>query len=304
MAAPRFLLQTPLSGDMPILLDGAPVQARYAELQRVAGPHAALFAEPVPTRDADGNIVSFAWYAQGVEARPLAEVHATQRGGPEGMLRSALAALMPRVLGDGPDAVLLGAALTLRDMRSIIVVDGRPVLAGWGVVPPDDSRDTRTRIAAGLGLFLPAAASTGSNPAGAERIARAPAPRAAMPVPQPGGRAQTGPRRLWLIPAGLAVAVIFLAIGFWLGWHILAEAAAKRTLTATLLDRDQLRVTLEEQRRTNEALTQEVEQARLLLEGNVCRATPLATPPGRAPAAQDLPARPDAQPAAPATPAR
>jgi hypothetical protein len=158
MAAPHFLLQTPVGAVVPVELGGAPVQARFAELQRAAGPQAALFAEPVPTRDAGGAIQSFAWYAEGSEAQPLAGLAQPQRAAAEAELRAALAALLPLAQGDGPDAALVAAALALPDAGALLVIDGRPVLAGWGMVPAGDRRAAAARIAGVLGPFLPAAA--------------------------------------------------------------------------------------------------------------------------------------------------
>ena len=303
MAAPHFLLQTPVGAVVPVELGGTPVQSRFADLQRAAGPHATLFAEPVPTRDGAGAIQSFAWYAQGAEAQPLTGLVQPQRAAAEAQLRAALSALAPLARGSGPDAALVAAALALPDAGAILVIDGRPVLAGWGMVKAGDMADPGARIAAVLGPFLP----------GATEAAEAPAPRAApmrsAPPPPPptlpaGVAAPIGPRRFWLIPAAIAVALIFLALGFWLGWHLLAKAAAERTQYAEFIDRDRVRQALELQRRTNEGLAEEVERARRAAEGDVCRATPLTTPPGRAPLPQDLPARPTppATPDAPLAP--
>jgi S1-C subfamily serine protease len=298
MAAPHFLLQTPVGAVVPVQVGGQPVQARYAELQRVAGAEAGLFAEPVPTRDGTGAILSFAWYAQGIEAQPLTTLPQPQRAAAEAALRASLAALAPRAQGSGPEAELLAAALALPDAGAILVLDGRPMLAGWGLVPEGDRRDAASRMAAVLGPFLPSAAPTTPPPV---------PPRAAVarPVPPPGppagalaAAAPVGPRRFWLIPAALLVALVFLGLGFWLGWHLLAEAAANRRLTAEFADRDRIREAIELQRRTNEGLAEEVERARAAAEGDVCRAAPLTPAPGRSPLPQDLPARPTA----PATP--
>ncbi len=303
MAAPHFLLQTAVGAVVPVEVGGQPVQARFADLQRAAGPHATLFAEPVPTRDADGAIRSIAWYAAGSESQPLSTVTQPQRAAAEAQLRAALAALAPLTQGNAPDAALIAAALSLADAASILVIDGRPVLAGWGLTPAGDSRDAPARIAAVLGAFLPAAAS--AAPPVAPRAAPS---RSAPPPPPPpavtAAAAPIGPRRFWLIPAAIGTALLFLILGFWLGWHLLAEQAAGRRQYAELIDRDRVRQALELQRRTNEALAEEVERARRAAEGDVCRATPLTTPPGRGPLPEDLPARPTppATPDAPLAP--
>ena len=304
MAAPHFLLQTPVGSVVPVEVGGQPIQAQYAALQRAAGAQAGLFAEPVPTRDATGAIISFAWYAPGAEAQPLSSLGQPQRASAESQLRAALADLAPRAQGVGGDAALIAAALSLPDARAVLVVDGRPVLAGWGLVPAGDQRDAAARIASVLGPFLP-----GTPPAGAAPVAPRAAPMRSAPPPPPpilptGTAAPIGPRRFWLVPAAIAVALIFLLLGFWLGWKLLADAVANRPQTAELVDRDRIRQTIELQRRANEGLAEEVERARRAAEGNVCQATPLTTPPGRGPLPQDLPARPTppATPDAPLAP--
>ncbi|WP_203076635.1 trypsin-like peptidase domain-containing protein [Falsiroseomonas ponticola] len=302
MAAPHFLLQTPVGSVVPVELGGQAVQARFADLQRAAGAQAGLFAEPVATRDATGAILSFAWYAPGTEAQPLSSLGQPQRAAAESQLRAALADLAPRAQGSGGDAALIAAALALPNSSAVLVVDGRPVLAGWGLVPAGDTRDAATRIAAVLGPFLPGPAS--ATPAAPRATPTRSAPPPPPPVLPTATAAPIGPRRFWLVPAAIAIALVFLALGFWLGWKLLAEAVANRPQTAEFVDRDRVRQAIELQRRANEGLAEEVERARRAAEGNVCQATPLTTPPGRGPLPQDLPARPTppATPDAPLAP--
>ncbi len=299
MAAPQFLLQTGAAS--PALVGGQPVQTRFADVQRAAGAFAGLFAEPVPTRDASGAIVSFAWYGPGgggAEPEPLTALPQPRRAAAEALLREALATLAARAKGAGGDAALLAAALTLPDAGTILVLDGRPVLAGWGLGPANDTRGVDARLAATLGPWLPGAGASmapGSGPTAAPRAAgpsgatTPPAP----PPPPPGGSAPGGPRRWWLLPVGLSIAAVFLALGFWLGWRALADQVANRRLTAEFVDRDRVRQAIELQRRSNETLAEEVERARAAAQGNVCRAEPnTLAPPGRTLMPQDLPARP------------
>ncbi|WP_431282626.1 S1C family serine protease [Humitalea sp. 24SJ18S-53] len=288
MAAPQFLLQT--GAEAPALAGGQPVQARFAEVQRAAGAFAGLFAEPVPTRDASGSIVSFAWYgptANGAEPEALTSLPQPRRAAAEAQLREALAALAPRAKGAGPDAALLAAALTLPDAGGILVLDGRPVLAGWGLGAAG---------MAALGPWLPGTAPAPAPPRAAPTGGATAPP--APPPPPPGGIAPGGPRRWWLLPVGLGIAALFLALGFWLGWRALADQVANRRLTAEFVDRDRVRQAIELQRRSNETLAEEVERARAASQGNVCRAEPnTLAPPGRTLMPQDLPARPTPAPA-------
>jgi S1-C subfamily serine protease len=288
MAAPHFLLQTPVGAVVPVEVGGAPVQSRFADLQRIAGPAATLFAEPVATRDSDGSVRSFAWYAPGAEAQPLSSLVQPGRAAAEAELRAMLAPLVALSQGGGPDAALVAAALALPDAGSILVLDGRPVLAGWGMVQAGDSRDPQSRIAGVLGPFLPGSAPAAARPAPSRSAPAA----AAVPIAPVSGAAPVGPRRWWLIPAAIAVALLFLGLGFFLGWKMLADAAAGRRQVAEFVDRDRARQALDMQRRTNEALAEEVERARRASQGDVCVATPLNPPPGRAPLPSDLPARP------------
>lgn len=299
MAAPHFLLQTPVGAVVPVEIGGVPVQTRFAELQRIAGASAPLFAEPVATRDGDGSIRSFAWYAPGAEAQPLASLVQPGRAAAEAELRAMLAPLVAISQGNSTEAALVAAALALPDAGSILVLDGRPVLAGWGMVQAGDSRDAQSRIAGVLGPFLP-----GSAPATVRAAPTRSAPAAAaVPVAPVSAAAAVGPRRWWLIPAAIAIALLFLGLGFWLGWRMLAESAANRRQVAEFVDRDRVRQALELQRRTNEALAEEVERARRASQGDVCQATPLNPPPGRAPLPSDLPARPTPPTPADAPPA-
>jgi len=296
MAAPQFLLQTPVGASGPILVGGQPAQSRFADLQRIAGVHAGIFAEPVPTRDAGGAIVSIAWYGTGSEAEPLTSLPQPRRAAAEAALREAMAALAPRAQGAGEDAALLAAALTVPDAGAILVLDSRPVLAGWGLPAANPA-------APALAPFLPTAGpAPASPPPSAARPAMARPAAPAPPAAPVGASAPAGPRRWWLLPVALLIAALFLGLGFWLGWRALSDIIAHRQLTAEFVDRDRVRAAIELQRRTNETLAEEVERARAGAEGNACTATPLTPPPpGRTLMPQDLPAQPT--PAAPDAPA-
>ncbi|PWR18512.1 S1 family peptidase [Zavarzinia aquatilis] len=76
----------------------------------------------------------------------------------------------------------------------------------------------------------------------------------------------------WLIPAGLVVALVFLALGVWLGWALLAHKLDGLEGRASLIDEARTREEIALQKKANEALEQRIAEAKKILEGNVCTA--------------------------------
>lgn len=74
----------------------------------------------------------------------------------------------------------------------------------------------------------------------------------------------------WLIPAGLAVALAFLALGVWLGWALLAHRLDGLEGKASLIDETRAKEEIALQRKANEALEQRIAEAKKVLEGDVC----------------------------------
>lgn len=74
----------------------------------------------------------------------------------------------------------------------------------------------------------------------------------------------------WLIPAGLAVALVFLALGAWLGWALLAHKLDGLEGRASLIDEARTREEIALQKKANEALEQRIAEAKKILEGDVC----------------------------------
>lgn len=93
-----------------------------------------------------------------------------------------------------------------------------------------------------------------------------------MSMPQsPSSSAE--PRRgkpWWLIPAGLVVALVFLALGAWLGWALLAHRLDGLEGRASLIDEARTREEIALQKKANEALEQRIAEAKKILEGDVC----------------------------------
>ena len=285
MASPRFILKTELTGLEPVAIGGAPVLDADARLRALLGPErAALFAEPVVTWGNGRNAGSVSWYAvAGGDPVPLAALAPARRAAVEQRLAEALAALSP-LMADP----LLRGALVLAGPDAILAVDDQPLIAGWGLAPAGALRDPASRAAhlrAVYGTALPPAllaegapapeAPRPAPPPAAPRPAVAPVPPPPLPpgppAAAPAPRAVSSAWNWWLLPIGALVALIFLGLGFWLGWQLISERIAAQRLVAHVADASRIDDQVRRQRETNEALQREIEQARLALQGDVCR---------------------------------
>ncbi|WP_333673322.1 hypothetical protein, partial [Elioraea tepidiphila] len=167
MAAPRLLSKTDLAGYEPVALAGRSVlesHARLAALLAARGLPSGLFAEPVLTRRADGTPAAVSWYGEGDgEPAPLSALSPARRAEAEAKLRAALAGLAP-ALDDAEGGALVRRALLIADPDSVLSVDGRVVITGWGLAPRGTGEDP-VRLASllreGLGRYLPALADAG-----------------------------------------------------------------------------------------------------------------------------------------------
>ncbi len=199
MATPSFICKTDRLGLTPIEVGGKPVIQLSEQLHdtvlRQCGREAAnLFADPVAA--ADGGSIS--WYAEtGGEPQPLNTLDAEKRHAPEEMLRAQLTKLAP-LLADPEAGQLLAAALHVASPEDILVVDGRPILVNWGLVPnaAAASRSSLARhFAEMLGAYAPfpppnasaVRAATVTPPSPAPTVAPTPeiASTPAMPAPPP-----------------------------------------------------------------------------------------------------------------------
>ncbi len=312
MAAPRFLLKTDLATVHPLQLQGRPVHALYdrlAELLRSRGGGAeALFAEPV------GGAGAISWYGEGNgDPRPMASLSASRRTEAEGRLRRHLDAITP--LLDDPEAgPLLKRALVLPDADSIVVLDDSVVLTGWGLAPPDIGADEAAqaaqirrilgpysaRLAAVDDSFFAASPMPSPRPvpspvAGPGPMVPPPVPPVLPPGPPTAGAAAGGSgRAFWLVPLLIAVALLFLCLGFWAAWAHFVRDMTGRQVTAPIADEAATRNAIRQQRETNETLERELERARrAAAQPNVC--TPDG-PLGIQPSPERQPVRPEAVP--------
>ncbi|MBR0681749.1 hypothetical protein GXW74_14740, partial [Roseomonas eburnea] len=178
MASPRFILKTDLQGLEPVTVGGTAVLEADARLRALLGPErAALFAEPVVTWGNGRNAGSVSWYAEGAgDPVPLAALPPQRRAAAEAQLQAEFAALAP-LMADP----LLRAALVLAGPGSVLALDDRPLLTGWGLAPPGALRDPAARLQHLRGIYgaaLPPALA-------AEGATAAEPPRAAPPPPRP-----------------------------------------------------------------------------------------------------------------------
>jgi S1-C subfamily serine protease len=336
MSSPRFLTKTDLAGLVPIEVQGAPAIAQASRLADILaarlGPEAAaLFAEPVATADAARGGGSVSWYASASgEPAPLAALPEARRALLTAGLRDRLAALTP-LLADPQAGPLLRAALMLPGPEQVLALDDTVVLTGWGLVPRDVPGDAAARAAHAARVFgeawpaplAAAMAGQGAAPPAPPAAAAAaappppPPPRAPAPPspPQPGPAAAAAAAPVasvwngWLVPLAVLVAILFLVLGFWLGWRLVSERIAETVLIAEIADEARVREQIRMQEDTNRALEREVAEARAALARDVCVADAgplpalppparLPVPPGAVPPALPAPA-PDAPPPAP-----
>lgn len=319
MSAPRLLARTDLSGLEPITSEGRVVLDAFPRLAArldALGADPALFAEPVITRGADGTPTAVAWYGEGEgEPRPLSSLSPARRAEAEARLREALAALRP-ALDDPEDGALLRRALVLADLDGVLVLDRGIILTGWGLAPKgtgDDPARLAALLSQGLGRYLPVVAEPR-----AETLAPppAPAPSASLtppsplpsPAPSPVAARPAAPvatsaaRGWWLLPAGLTVAIVFLLLGFWLGWRAAVGEWAGRELLAVVAEETPHRAALEQARAANAELEQRIAALRAVLAGDVCRPEgplPSLEPPGESERPSEGEAAPAPDPAPP-----
>ena len=294
--ADRFLLSSKVPAGGAVLVNGTPAMQLYhglrAAIARRLPDFAGFFAEPSVRTGQDG-VITVSWYTDFPgEPHPLPAIEGTARAAAERQIGETMAALRP--LLDDPDlGGVLGAALNVPSLEDILVLDGRPVLTNWGVLPEGAlcDPDARARhFAATLGRFLPLA----GPPPISEQERQAFPKAAAVPMEAPpqtvpenltratqGGALSTAPgaeppiRRGWIPLAALLLASG--AIAAWLLWPGTRLFPAE---TAAVGDGEAVAIAEE----ANRALAQRAEELRAAIAGGQCRADGvLVLPDGRTP---------------------
>lgn len=163
MNAPNFVRKTKLEALEAVRANGRSAIDGFADLQgflsdRCGRDTAQLFAEPVVTRGNGAAPGTVSWYA-GIGGDPisLASLDAEARARPEAELRDRLSTLTP-ALDDPEHGALLRASLYLASPEDVLVVNGRPVLTNWGLVPEGtmiDSTSRERQFEATLGAYSP-----------------------------------------------------------------------------------------------------------------------------------------------------
>ena len=317
MAAPRLLLKTDLAGLQPLLLRGQTVHALHQRLTdqlSARGAPAALFAEPITGAGA------ISWYGEAAgEPQPLPTLSSARRAEAEAALTRQLQALEP-LLDDAEIGPLLRRALVLPNADSILVLDGQIILTGWGLAAREIAEDPAAlagqlrrvlgpysqRLASTPDGFLtnaamaaPAPVAPAAPPPVAARMPPPPPPSPPPPAMAQAPRAPFG-GAAWLLPLLALVALIFLALGFWLAWTQMQRDLAGQQQTVSIVDDAATRNAIRLQRETNEALERDLERMRrLAATPNVC--TPEG-PLGLNPPPERQPVRPESVP--PAIPQR
>ncbi|WP_428929765.1 trypsin-like peptidase domain-containing protein [Marinibacterium sp. SX1] len=257
-------------------------------LKAKAGPEAArLFAEPLLSRGNNSAPPTVSWYAD-VEGsgQPFNRLDSAAQASVTALLSRQLAAVGPLI--DDPDAgALVSAALHLRDPDDIWVVDGRPVLINWGMLPAGQARDAASRAQTygrTLGRFLPLGSAppltslereeraAQRNAARRDTLAEDPAAETAaagtgpagdgaMPPPPPPVRRGV-PRGAWI-----PLVLLLLLAGGVLAWLLVPGNRIFQHRAASLVSAEEAVVLAE---KINQSAEERVEVLRAALAGAVC----------------------------------
>ena len=145
-----FLTKTTVEPGALVEVAGTPALERYdalvQSLEGVTDPASiGVLAEPLLSHGNDVAPATVVWYSSySGEPRRLSDLDPDRR---EAILSTMRARLVDITKGlSNPDfGPLVGAALSILDPDDIYVVDGQPILVGWGMVPPEANRSTAAR---------------------------------------------------------------------------------------------------------------------------------------------------------------
>ena len=289
MASDSFYLTRTILDDLDeVTVDGRSVVEAYDRLEAAIASRsgrevAALLAEPVITRGNGPNPASISWYAHtSGDPRPLAALDPDSRSAVEATLRAQLAQL--QLLLDDPElGPLVGGAVHLAGRDDVWVVDRRPVLINWGLIPASAARtraarDEHVRRTSGLYAALtraPAISTAEWQERHGGRATPSPppppivAPAAAVPPPPPPAveiPVERTAHRSW-VPVAIACAVLALILIYLLVPGVLLYPEAPAPAAAALDDQARL------QDEANRALQDRADALKRALAQNSCAVT-------------------------------
>lgn len=216
----------------------------HKTLRDRAGPEAArLFAEPLVSRGNDESAPSISWYTD-VEGsgQPLDRLDAAAQADVTARLTRDLKSVEP-LIDDREIGPLVASALHVRSTSDVWVVDNKPLILNWGMLPADVARDSESRAQhynRTMGRFLPLSAApplfederetrAQTQRAAAAAAAAGTVAAAAPPTPPPETKTVERTRRVppgWGFVPLAGLLVLAAAILIWLlipGNRIIAE---------------------------------------------------------------------------------
>lgn len=268
--ADQFLSKIKVTADDLVTSGDRLVLERFDELRALltdrAGPEVAdLFAEPLLSRGNDTAAPSVSWYADAKsDPVPLSQVSPAEQAQVTTYLSDHLRPL--RALAEEPaQADLVWGALSTLGADDVMVVDGRPMIVNWGLLPGGGGNNVSTRMAhfeATLGRFLAAPTRPQVQPTPASVAAPAFTPQPDQPAPTPVVERRITP--LAWVPL-LVLLLISGGVLFWLlqpGTRLFPKRDAVITEQATL----------QAQQALNEELRARADVLQAALDGAICRA--------------------------------
>lgn len=301
-----YVARTTLESAREITVGGRSALDAYPALiaaiaSRCGREVAGLLAEPVVTRGNQAAPTSISWYAgSDAEPRRLTSLDPEARRAAEATLRAQLAELA-RLLDDPEHGPLVGAALHVTSLDDIWVLDGRPLLTNWGILPEEAGRTAAARDAhfrKTLGGYMALAQAPALSAAEWQdrrgRAAAQPAPpEAVAPAAVTAApAAAAAPVVASVAMPGEAAVVVVAAPWYRRPWLpvlaaviVLALVLAYLLIPGTLLYPPQLAAEapaadLDLRREANAALEERARQLRLALEQNACTAEGQLVAPG------------------------